>query len=295
LEPTLELKPGLETVYVDADSNGWRTVTLTHSFLSPVAVCTVKYDMSTSLLPAVVRMRNVASASFEIRLQNPSNAVISTRVVSCLVVEEGVWRFADGRKVEAVKYQSTITDRKASWLGQRQPNTKVDKAPVVLGQVMSYNDARWSVFWTRGTNRTAAPTSRILYTGKHVGKDKTRRVSETIGYIVMESGRAVAGGVDMEIKLGPRTVETYTHPTKFFTYAFSAPFSVLTPLVTILGQSGMSEVDGSWAVLQRADYNKMYIAVDEDQTDGSSRTHGPEMLGYAVFSITGFLPLLPLN
>jgi hypothetical protein len=48
---------------------------------------------------------------------------------------------------------------------------------VVLGQVVSYNDRNWSVFWSRGPIETTAPSGGKLLTGKYVGEDGDKLVT----------------------------------------------------------------------------------------------------------------------
>jgi hypothetical protein len=95
------------------------TVCLSETYVSPIAVCIVVYA-GAGLLPAVVRMKDVGQQSFKIRLQNPKDGALKTRDVHCVVVEQGSWEMPDGRKVEANKYGSTITDRHSNWNGEKQ-------------------------------------------------------------------------------------------------------------------------------------------------------------------------------
>ena len=177
----------LETVTANnVNSSTWTTVSLSNTYDSMVAVCTVVYANNTR--PEVVRMRNAAGNSFQIQLQNPDGFNLNNEKVHCLVMEEGVW-LMNGRKIEAQKYNSTVTDRKSSWNGQARTYGHSYTSPVVFGQVMTTNDAEWSVFWNRGNSRTAPPDAGSLFTGKHVGEDFiTGRSNETIGIIVIDAG-----------------------------------------------------------------------------------------------------------
>ena len=57
--------------------------------------------------------------------------------------------------IEAQLYNSTVTDENNSWIDEAQTYGQSYTTPVVLGQVMSENDADWSVFWDQGTSRRA--------------------------------------------------------------------------------------------------------------------------------------------
>jgi hypothetical protein len=276
----------------NVNSTTWRVVPLSQQYISPIPVCTVMYDMGKSLLPAVVRMQKVASKSFEIRLQNPSDTSLTSRDVHCVIVEEGAWKLPDGRLIESKKYSSTVTDRKGSWSGQVQTYRNRYNKPVVLGQVMSYNDAKWSVFWSRSSSgATVAPTTTSLLTGKHIGEDsRTTRLAETVGYIVLETGHATSGSIEIETGRGPDAFISYTSTKSSF--AFTKRFAT-TPEVAVLSQAAMDDSDGSWAVITSIPTtSSIGIAVDEDQNGDSERTHSTEEVNYAVFGKSGAIQLI---
>ena len=72
--------------------------------------------------------------------------------------------------MEAVKFTSTQTDSRVSWVGEQRGYLNTYAQPVVVGQVMTANDAAPSVFWARGATAVDAPSSSQLYVGKHVGE-----------------------------------------------------------------------------------------------------------------------------
>ena len=274
----------LETFTVaNVNSSSWRTVNLTNSYKSMVAVCTVNYRNNNK--PEVVRMRNATSgSSFDIRLQNPSDSALSNETVHCIVMEEGIWQLPNGN-LEARKFTSTVTDRKNSWNAEPRAYGQSYSNPVVLGQVMTYNDSDWSVFWSRGSSSNNPPNTSTLRVGKHVGEDSdTTRNNETIGYIVIESGSGSVGGNEVNVQLGGDSVRDVTNSPPY-NYNFSPAFSS-TPAVAIASQAGMNGGDGSWAVLYGTTpltASQLRLAVDEDQISGSERNHGTEQVGYAVF------------
>jgi hypothetical protein len=249
------------------------------------------YDQGTSLRPAVVRMQNVGTTSFEIRLQNPSDLALTGRDVHCVVVEEGAWKLPDGRLLESKKYSSTVTDRKGSYIGQTQAYRNRYSSPVVLGQVMSYNDPKWSVFWSRSASgQNVAPTTTSIITGKHIGEDsRTSRLAETVGFIVIESGHLKSSNIEIETGRGTDSFIGYIGRKKAL--KFRSKFGT-TPVVAVLTQAAMDDSDGSWAVLTSNPSTTLVgISVDEDQLANSERTHATEEVNYAVFSSTGAIQL----
>jgi hypothetical protein len=239
-------------------------------------------------------MDEVIPCSFKIRLQNPSGKSLEARDVHCVVVEEGSWTMPDGRKIEAKMYESKLTDYKSSWVPhEEQTYTNSYSNPIVLGQVMSYNDAKRSVFWSRGSASNRAPRSGSkLFTGKHVGEDSAHnRDPVTIGYIVIEKGHATSNGIKIETKRGFDLAVLYVQGfSKKYTY--STPFST-TPAVAVLSQVAMDGGDVSWDVLAEVTLqNSMKVAVDEDHLADGDNSHTYKQLDYIVFSTTGPLPLV---
>lgn len=88
--------------------------------------------------------------------------------------------------------------------------------PVVLGQVMSYNDPDWSAFWCSNGTRQNPPDSSNLYVGKHVGEDTDiTRNPEVLGVIVVEAGSGVVNGMSYEADLGADSIRELmtAHPS----------------------------------------------------------------------------------
>jgi hypothetical protein len=164
-------------VVTGVDDTAWTTVSLSETYVSPIAVCTVVYDGPPGLLPAVVRMKDAGPQSFQIMLQNPKGDALLALDVHCVVVEEGSWEMPDGRKIEANQYESTVTDFKNVWVGEAQLCGKLcSTGYIVLGQVMSYNDEGWSTFWSRGQILSTPPNGSNLIIGNMLVKTLTKFV-----------------------------------------------------------------------------------------------------------------------
>jgi hypothetical protein len=278
-------------VVASVSSSNWTTVSLTRSYISPIPVCTVQYDTGNTLLPAVVRMQTVLSQSFQIMIQNPSNQVLNGRSVHCIVVEEGAYNLPDGRKIEGRKYRSTITDHDLGWRGEGQTYLNRYTNPIVVGQVMTYSDTRWSVFYSRGsTDPGTPPNAQSLRCGKHLGEDTPiTRLAETVGYIVIEKGHATYSGTEIEFGRTPNAVIGYVEAK--YTTTFATPF-VTTPIVTIASQVGTNGREGSWAIITgNTTSTFMGIAVDEDQTFDAERIHPAEEVDYIALTSIGVIQL----
>jgi uncharacterized repeat protein (TIGR01451 family) len=278
----------MEVGIVSGIDETWTTVNLTNTYVSMVVVCTPNY--ANNLIPLVTRVRNVSGSSFEVRLQNPHggnpDVALNSETVHYLVMEEGAFTLPDGRQIEAQKYDSTVTDRRGSWDGQLQSYLHTYANPVVLGQVMSYNDLDWSVFWDQGNQRQNPPNATVLRTGKTVCEDNvdTTRADETVGFVVIEQGNGTIGSVAYEARLGADTVRGVGNAPPY-DYNFSQPFGSI-PEVAIVSQAAMDDNGGGWAILYGANplsASRIYLAIDEDQIRDAERAHGTEQVAYLVF------------
>lgn len=277
-----------ETGELTGVGSGWQTVTLENTYESMVVVCT--NDLGDSDYPAVTRVRNAEGNSFEVRLQNPSGAALSGYTVHYIVVEEGNYtQDYHGVQMEAQRVVSQLTARAKSWKGQsREPRTYINTYtnPVVLGQVMTFNDDEWSAFWSCAEKPSFPPTATEFYAGKHVGEDTdTTRESETIGLIVIEQGEGLMNGVPYAAAVGPNTIRGYDGNQQGGTYTFNeVPYAA----TAIISGAGMDGLDGGWPEFLGPDFltsTSLTLVFDEDQIKDYERKHPTE---HVAFLVLGF-------
>ena len=277
--------PRLSTGTVSGVTNtSWTTVQLGHDYAAMVVVASPNYDDTAP--PLVTRLRNAQGDSFELRVDRAdgSTAPVSGVTVHYLAVERGVYTLAsDGVKLEAVRFTSTVTDHAASWVGQARSYSNSYTNPVVVGQVMTYNDPDFSVFWSRGSAPNQPPTSASFYAGKQVGEDAdTTRSFETIGFLVLEAGTGSIEGVGYLAQLGADSVAGVADAPPY-TYALSGLDTAAQALVS---SAGMDDTDGGWPLLYGPDplsSTSLNLAVDEDQLADPERGHGTEQVALLVF------------
>ena len=286
VNPVVASGPKLESGIVsNVGTDDWTTVTLTTSYTSMVVVATLVLPDGTA--PLVTRIDNVAANSFDLRVQRADGltGTISGVDVHYIAVEEGIYTQADdGITMEAVKFTSTVTDGRTSWIGgESRTYNNSYSSPVVLGQVMSFNDSNFSVFWALGRNRGSVPDSSNLNVGKHVGEDQNfARANETIGYVVIESGTGTINGFEYSAAVGSDTVRGTNNGS--YTYDING---LSSPNTVTLSSAGMDGRDGSWPVLlaptplSGATIN---LAVDEDLLRDGERRHTTEQVAYFAVS-----------
>ncbi|NND97256.1 MAG: hypothetical protein HKN47_08015, partial [Pirellulaceae bacterium] len=281
-----KLEVGLATDVVGADDWAeWQTVTLPHTYGSMVVVATVDYGAGNNI-PMVARVDNASGDSFDVRVERTDGGVVPAGVqVHYVVVEEGVYTLADdGIQMEAIRFNSTVTDRRGSWNGQLRTYNNSYTSPVVVGQVMTANDADWSVFWARGSSRGSAPSASTLYVGKHVAEDSdTTRIDEEIGYLVIETGSGSANGYNFQAAVGSDIVRGSSNNSNGYSYSLSG---LTAPTTAIVSSAAMDGNDGAWPVLYGSDpltASALNLIVDEDQIRDSERSHTTEQVAFLVF------------
>jgi hypothetical protein len=281
--------PNLRFGKVRASTAYWTTVTLDYDYgTDMVVVCTPNYDdnpYGSVVTPVVVQVQNAYNDSFDVRLSPAVWTTVETSEawVDWMVVKRGVYNEAEhGVKMEAVKFLSTVTDRKRSWVGQKRAYGQSYTKPVVLGQVMTYSSGRWVTFWCRGSSSTTPPSASSLWVGKHMGADIRARANEIIGYVVIEAGSGSIEGNLYLANLGPDSIRGVGNNPPY-TYALSG---LSDPSTAVVSQAGMDDADGGWAILFGDDPVRpgaLNLAIDEDWAIDSERSHSTEQAGYIVF------------
>ncbi len=282
------LRPIGEAFKIPDVGSSWKEV-FTHNFYEdPVVVCTYNLP-SSSDREAVVRLKDVGHHSFYVRVQNPGGSAVTPSDVYCIVMESGSWELDDGRPVEAHKVVSDGTNARRKWDMSLMEHASYNWSysnPVVLGQVMSFNDNRWSVFWDCNGTRDDPPDSSNLFVGKHVGEDyDTLREDEVLGYIVVEAGNGTTGGMRYTAQLGPNRIEGVGDSPPYF-YTLDGEY-----YIAVASISGMKGGNGGWAVLYGPDpvSTEINLAIDEDTIRDSERSHIGEQVAYWAFESEGII------
>ena len=263
--------------------SNWQLVNLQNNYTSMVVIATV--HLPNGGAPAVSRVRNASGSSFEVQVQSPSGAVLNGYSIQYLVVEEGVYTVAaDGIDMEAVRVNSTTTAGKNNWVFENRAYQNSYTNPVVIGQVMTANDADWSVFWASASgSRTSPPNSAGFSAGKHVGEDPDgTRLDETLGYIVLEEGSGSINGIGYSAGLGSDIVRGIGNSAAGYTYNISGLSSASEAM---LSAAAMDGGDGGWPVLTTnapVSAGAIQLGFDEDQVNDGERSHTTEQVAYLV-------------
>ncbi len=277
---TLPLQAG---VIENVTNTGWKTITLPQSYDSMVVVASV--NTAAGRPPLVTRVRNGVGNSFQVQVQRAdgSSAAVGGVTVHYLVVEEGVYTAAQhGVTMEAVRLNSTVTDGRGRWKGQLYTYSNQYHSPVVVGQVMTANDARFSVFWASAKKKAQPPTKAQLKFGKHVGEDPDKnRANEVIGLVVIEAGSGVIGPRAYRAGVGTDTVRGIGNKPPY-NYTFNG---LPNATAAIISSAGMDAAEGGWPVLYGANPlagTSLQIAIEEDQLRDAERKHATEQVAFLL-------------
>jgi uncharacterized repeat protein (TIGR01451 family) len=268
----------------------WKTVNFGNSYSDPIVVCTNVLPSKTNN-EAVVRIRNLSMNSFQVKIQRPndSDPGYSTDVY-CIISDEGSYTIPF--KYEAHKVLSDNTNGNSSpnnWNESRAENvsasiTQTYTRPTVLGQVISYNDNRFSVFWSFDCdNRKNRPfqsgMSDGICVGKHVGQIGQTRNNETLGYIVAEAGIYELEDFSIAINYGGNSIKGIGDSPP---YSYTLDKSYTHGVVTKEAENGGQ---GGWTVLYGASPfgTSLDMGVDEETIQGdTTRRHISEEVAYWV-------------
>ena len=294
----IELTNYFEVHLVKNVSTAWQTVNLDNTYSNAIVVCTYQLqDFTAANPPTVTRIDNITSNSFDLRIQGWEDSAATTNDVHCIIVDEGVHTLPDGRNVEAHSVLSDLTTGQNTTDGSAWNQNQLEDVsgsishnynnPVVLGQVMSFNDNRASVIHVtdcdaRQNHPFQNGMADGICVGKHIGQITSSRSSETIGYIVAEAGSGTVNNVFYELSLGADAIDgsPATNPD---TYALATDHTV-----AVLTQAGEDGGNGSWAVLYTDDSvpnGAVTLQVDEEVFEGdTTRRHTNEPVYYWAFA-----------
>ena len=286
--------PDLEYQKITTVGYAWKTVNLSNTYSDAIIVCT-NVLLTNANNEAVVRIRNISSNDFQIKIQRPNDSDPGyVTDVYCIISDEG--NYSIPFNYEAHKVVSNNTNGLTSpndWSEARAENVSTSimqtyTRPVVLGQVMSYVDNRFSVFWSfdcdnRGNRPFQSGMSDGICIGKHVGQIAQTRNNETLGYIVAEAGIYELGDFSIAVNYGGNSIRGIGNNPPY-TYILDKTYThgVVTKLAENGGQGGWAVLYGTSPIGTTLD-----MGIDEETVQGDTgRGHIAEEVAYwAMLSI----------
>ncbi|MCK5193812.1 MAG: hypothetical protein KAQ71_08385, partial [Desulfobulbaceae bacterium] len=246
----------------------WTYVSFTEIFQDPVVVA--KPASSNDPSPCVVRIRNLTSAGFEIRLQQFDYMADGHGVenLGYIAVERGSFVLKNGKRVEAGIFNSNATDypEKIAFSEEFQV------MPVVAASIVTENE--YDAVVSHIDNITE---NGFDYQMQEQEANSASHVTEEVAYIAMEPFSEVMGEYAFEIELYADEVSDQWQQVTFKQGFDKAP-------VLIAGMQ--SNYGRETANLRHAELkaNGVHIKVAEEQSIDSETIHDTEALGFMAIS-----------
>ena len=259
--------PPLEAGEVIVDSQ-WSHVSLEGVFTDPVVVANAASLQEDE--PAVVRICNVTSEGFDIRIQEWGylDGEHALETVGYLVVERGQYMLKDGTLITADSFETAQTeDFLTVSLGQ-----EFAVAPVVVSSIITCNDADAVIGRIRGVSATD-----FTYSMQEEENHTVFHQSETVGYIAWEPGFGMLHEIDYDVGYDS---EDATQEPAFF--SFGDPFAFSPVLMTSMQTT--NESDTASLRWQTKNATGITLFVDEESSLDVEVVHEPETVGYIALS-----------
>jgi hypothetical protein len=259
-----QLADVMETGEVSVDHN-WIKVTLTKTFVNPVVVAKITTYNEDD--PAVIRIRNVDSTGFEIRIQDwqyPDDIHI-TESVSYTVIERGTYILDDGTMVEAgmVDTDSASTFKKISF------NKTFTSIPVVITTVSTFNNEEPVTAKVKEIK-----TDKFSLSLKKQKNNAQVHKVETVSYIAWEVSSGMLNNMIFEVKKTPNKLGTNFRNIQFTETVTNTP--------VVLGDMQTTHGDNTINLrCQNLDIYGVEMKVHEEQ---SSDAEISEVGGYILVS-----------
>lgn len=188
-------------------NNSWQTISLTNTYTEPIIITSdPTYNDN---IPATVRIRNISSNSFQIRIQEPRYETDNhnSEDITYIVGEKGSWNIENNYYIE---FNKIDTNRLSSrGFNNIEHISDFKTAPIVFPQIQTYNGSDWVVTRVRNITRRSFDITmqeeERLNSGGHL--------TETIGWLSISSGSLLTESIIIEntIKTGMNVLYNYNH------------------------------------------------------------------------------------
>ena len=234
-------------------NNNWLTINTQRDYTNMVVTASPEYAGPLWSGARTPRVRNKTSNSFEIKVDDYTDAFSGSTVVDYMVMEAGDWIIQDGGSGVRI-----LADTVSVSGVQNQPyanNVGTDitfspafsAAPVALTTVSSDNETAWvATNVDDGTTSTAEVTTTNMGIALSLSRSgTTHSTPEDVDYMVIEPGSGTNKGVKFKSMNSTDNVDDY-QTNGGYGQALAAGFSV-APGVTVIANNGTDGGDGGFA------------------------------------------------
>jgi lysophospholipase L1-like esterase len=259
--------PVLEAAVISVNSD-WKRVDFNQSFNDPIVVAGPLGLAQDE--PATLRIRNVESTGFEIKVQEwgYQDNLHLAETASYLVMERGKYTLEGGVRICADKFTTL-----ASGARQQVDYLQVfSEPPVILSAVTTVNESEAVI----------GRIDEVSYYGFEYGlreeeqSDQTH-APETISYIAWEPSSGILSGMAFEVGRTGRVVNDILYPLPFVS-SFAGQPGCVADMQTLIGTDPCNvrflNITGAG----------IDVLIDEEESLDAETTHYPESIGYLAFS-----------
>ncbi len=248
------------TVSIDQE---WVRVPFKNTFTEPIVVASPPTVNETQ--PALVRIRNIDTEGFEIRIQEWDylDGSHAPETVSYLVLEKGIYTLDNGIKVEAGSFTGSTSFKQVTL------KQTYNDIPVILTQVMTDNG-------TDAITNRVQNIDKLSFSHKIQEQESTQSKhpeAETIGYIAWEPGQGEAYGLLFETGITARKVNQ-----RWFNLTFQTAF----PDLPFFFADMQTTYDNDTAAVRTQNMSQTgtQIEIEEEQSSDRRTSHSNEVIGY---------------
>ena len=249
-------------------NHNWIRVDFNESFVDPIVVA--KPISLNGKQPAVIRIRNVDSSGFDIRIQewDYSDDSHAKETVSYLAMENGNFTLDDGTRVEAGRLETNKTGS----FGKFNFSQSFQDTPVVLASISSFNEADAVTGRLRNISNLG-----FEFRMQEQELNPKEHLTETVDYIAWQPSMGSLNGYTFEVS---KTADMVRHV--FFTIEFEQSFgSAPHFLADMQTADGGNTANVRW---QNKNSHSVEVQIDEETSLDTETSHGTEVVGYMVFA-----------
>ena len=259
-------------------NHGIQTIQLDNSYINPVVFALpVSYNGSD---PAIARITDIQDDNFSLYLQEPEyrDGEHTKESVSYLVLEAGTWELEDGTILEVGTLDTNATTASSSSWSDIDFESDFANTPAVLSQVQTKNGAQF----VRTRQKSASVDGFELAMEEEEALRKSGHVTETIGWLAIESGSGSWDGLDYQVGQTGNDID-HSWDTVDFSQNFDQAPNLFASVATFEGS------DPIGLRYRNLGNSSVQLKAEEDQSLDSEVSHVLESVDFLAIAGSGNL------
>lgn len=249
-------------------NHNWITVNLNNSFVNPVVITSDSTYFGSD--PVSIRIRNITSNSFQIKLQEPNylDDIHTYEMIYYIVGEKGSWLLPYTDTPCYVQFGTSNINKLSSQGFDTINMTEFSSIPNLLTQIQTYNGADWVI--TR-TNNITTTTFDITMQEEEFNNNGLH-TTEIIGWMAITKGILINDTITLESNTIDNVDENFK--TINFSNTFDNNPILLTKLISYNG------VDTTNTRIKNISGTSFDIMACEEKSKDNEINHIDETIGY---------------